>query len=74
MASAADWTTMIANIDAAITTRISGGVVEEYLVRGRSVKYSTLKELRDLRDWAARKLAATKGAPFVLAVPGRAGG
>lgn len=74
MATASDWTTMIANIDAAITTRISGGVVEEYQIRGRSVKYSTLKELRELRDWAARKLAATKGGPFVYAVPGRAGG
>ena len=69
-----DWAATIARIDSAIQTRIDGGVVDEYSIRGRSVRYATLKELRDLRDWAARKLAATKGAPFVYAVPRRAGG
>ena len=71
---ATDWAAVVSRIDTAIEARIAGGAVEEYEIRGRSVKYSTLKELRELRDWAARKLAATKGAPFVYGLPRRAGG
>ena len=71
---ATDWAATIATIDAAIQTRIDGGVVQEYEIRGRRIQFSTLTELRDLRDWASRKLAATKGAPFSYGLPRRAGG
>ncbi len=71
---ATDWAAIIARIDTAISQRIDGGIVEEYQIRGRSVRYSTIPQLQELRDWASRKLAATKGAPFVYGVPRRAGG
>lgn len=71
---ATDWASIIARIDSAIATRIDGGLVDEYKIRGREIRYASLPELQDLRDWAARKLASTKGAPFAYGVPRRAGG
>lgn len=71
---ATDWAAIIARIDTAIGQHIDGGLVEEYSIRGRSVRKATVPQLMELRDWASRKLAGTKGAPFVYGVPRRAGG
>lgn len=73
---ATDYQGIIDRLETAILNRLEGGAVAEYTIRGRNVRYASLEELRDLLDWAKRRLAVVnaRGGPFAYGVPGRAGG
>lgn len=45
-------------VEAAIETRLSGGAVQSYSIRGRQLQYMSLQELRNFRDQLRREVSA----------------
>lgn len=61
--------TFLASVEAAITTRLAGGVVENYSIRGRSLAYTPLTELFKLRDKLKREVESNlHGLPVTYGV------
>lgn len=51
-------------VEAAIQTRLNGGAVEDYTIRGRHLKYTSLTDLFTLRDQLRRETEAGTAGPF----------
>ncbi len=70
MATAA---TFLTSVEAAITTRLAGGTVESYSLRGRNLRYVPLRELFMLRDQLRREVEMDKvgGLPVIYGVKDR---
>lgn len=54
-------TTLLAQVEAAISARMSGGAVQSYSIGGRNLQYISLSELRQLRDDLRREVSAGAG-------------
>jgi len=52
---------MVEAIDNAISTILSGGVVQEYAIEGRSLSRYSLAELRDMRKQYVGEIQAVGG-------------
>lgn len=48
-------------VEAAIRARLDGGAVDSYAIEGRSLKYVSLAELRELRDEILTELSHAAG-------------
>lgn len=47
---------LLTSVESAIETRLAGGTVEAYTIRGRNLRYVSLQVLFDLRDKLKREV------------------
>ncbi len=64
---------LLASVIAAIETRLAGGTVESYSIRGRNIAYVKLDVLFKLRDQLTREVetASSGGLPVAYGVKDR---
>lgn len=64
---------LLASVETAIETRLAGGTVESYSIRGRNIAYVKLDELFKLRRQLTREveLASAGGFPVTYGVKDR---
>lgn len=61
---ASDAASLLTLVNTAIETRLAGGVVEEYSIRGRSLRRATLEELQNLRRALTKEVAGITAGGF----------